>query len=281
MPDLNTATVRTLTEYTGRLEEILVLTKERNPDLICQNWYRGVDDNHFRLQPGLFRVHRASELEYLKLEAQMMQDFERHAILRGTADPDGEDKRSRILKLFHMQHYSVPTRLLDWSTNPFTAMYFALSTGMDKPNDPCVWVMDPWAWNEGVLRQASWGKRGPAHVNESAVQAWHPEEDYTEREHRAMAMDPAAVLGVYNTERMRAQRGVFSIFGKGYRPMEEVYADPASKIAQDALFRIDIDRGSAPAMLNQLIAMGFTDSVAYPDFQGVAKEIRRTYGYSL
>jgi hypothetical protein len=278
MPAPNGCVVKSLTEYVDKLEQLLAGSKARhNLAVPCQNWYRGISNSKYALQPSLFRVKKPTELEYLKLEAKMMQDFERHAILRGTAEPNGEDNRSRILKLFHMQHYGVPTRLLDWSTNPFIAMYFALSTGTPEDPNPCVWVLDPWAWNETILADASWEKRGPAHIADANVEAYHPREDYAEKEHRQMAMSPAAVLGVYNTERMRAQRGVFMIFGKSQVPMETVYDQ--KQVAVDALYRIEVERAAAPDVFNQLTALGYTDSVAYPDFMGVALEIRRSYGF--
>jgi hypothetical protein len=47
----------------------------------------------------------------------------------------------------------------------------------------------------------------------------------------------------------------------------------------DALYRIEVERAAAPDVFNQLTALGYTDSVAYPDFMGVALEIRRSYGF--
>ncbi len=49
-----------------------------------------------------------------------------------------------------MQHYGVPTRLLDWSENLFISVHFALvgAGGTDEP--PVIWCLDPIGWNRAA-----------------------------------------------------------------------------------------------------------------------------------
>lgn len=48
-----------------------------------------------------------------------------------------------------MQHYGLPTRLLDWSESPLVTLYFALSEKKDDI-DAAVWIMNPMKLNKKV-----------------------------------------------------------------------------------------------------------------------------------
>jgi len=77
--------------------------------------------------------------------------------------------------------------------------------------------------------------------------------------------------------RIVAQRGVFALFGKGVRGMENIFSD--EDFPPSALQKIIISKNNIDKFLKSLHRKGFAESTIYPDIYGLSLEIKRNFGY--
>lgn len=107
-------------------------------------WYRGHTDKGHILLPGLLRNwKREKTISPLEYEVALMDIFASRAM--HVLETDVHLLKNTFDWLVQMQHYSMPTHLLDWSENAFVALFFALinkdDTYTDK--DAAVYIMNP------------------------------------------------------------------------------------------------------------------------------------------
>lgn len=263
-------------EKPDSLPEYLSLVEGLQQNTNQSLWYRGCGRGCYVLAPSLYRHKSAKTPEQLaELERQLMTRFRQRSLpYHSRSLSDDWDT------LFFMQHYGIPTRLLDWTENPLTALHFALmgalyevsATGNITYKEPAtVWILDPVSWNRHSLSHQSFDG-GVLAPGDEPLKGYRPSPNFS-----GMNNYPVALYGAHNSPRIVAQQGVFTIFGQNTIPMEQVYGQ--EKFPTDCLVRVTLKISVIKKMRISLLNHGVTESVVFPDLEGLAREIKRTFGF--
>jgi hypothetical protein len=174
---------------------------------------------------------------------------------------------------FLMQHYGTPTRLLDWTTNPLVALYFAVCHDLDQ--DAAVWVVDPWRWNRAHVKNLF----GPA------VAGWEETSKYlldleiafdTDRdENQTLKKWPIAIEPPHIDRRIAAQGSKFVLFGtkKDMTDSPAVNRPRGGSGKHAVLDKIIVPRAAGDVLREQLNQIGVNERAMFPDLEGLGKHI--------
>jgi hypothetical protein len=217
-----------------------------NPKVV---WYRGMSNANYRLVPSLLRNPSG-----LEKEREVFDDYERVAAhLNGPRTNDWA-------MLFDMQHYGIPTRLLDWTDVLGVAVAFALYEANDDSGDSSIHVLDPIRLNQksgksGILRP----------TNDEKFQYKSVYWDNAPFK----AVYPIAIDGPLQNHRMIAQSGAFTVHGSDL--------DFFDGTGQDCVQKIILGPKAKPAAREFLEHANLNPFSLYPDLFGMARHIVRKH----
>lgn len=102
------------------MSEFIEKIVQRDKEAGTETFYRGHADKDWELLPYIFRTPNGVEKEHLLFHDMVAHEPQSFSECKSTLD-----------YLVQMQHYGLPTRLLDMTTNPLVALYFACQPAAD------------------------------------------------------------------------------------------------------------------------------------------------------
>lgn len=280
-------------EWLNEISPLAPRFRESDPN----QWiFRGHADSEWRLVPTAFREESWSSIESYGvrdwskmkerhqrvIESNVIRDFFNRSDIAGLPLPEDSPRVRELLGISTLsfptdhdkswpphelwsvialaQHYGVPTRLLDWSHEAWTAAYFATADA--------IYGQHPVAPRLGV-----WAYNRPIHVIQN----------YVEQSYRKDKGKVHIITAPYaSNPNLAAQRGAHMLYMRPAVPddladrpcFEEELKRIAEEYKSDALFLFTLPTDEAPRALRLLAKAGVTAATLFPGYAGVVKAMR-------
>ena len=221
-----------------------------NPEVL---WYRGHWDKSHYLLPTLLRYTNG-----LDKEKYLFSSF------RKFADKILKRRGSAWETLFDMQHYGIPTRLLDWTESFGISLFFAAyyNQRYTKTEDAAIYLLNPIELNR--ISRVIEIYRLPDQENEfNYINIYWHNKPFS-------ANAPIAIEPIFINDRMFAQRGVFTIHDNSIEPIENKYPHVIKKIILPNII--------IKAAIEFLDLANINHYSVFPDFAGIAGYLKETSG---
>lgn len=194
--------------------------------------FRGHSKEEFELLPSVARIeHKSNTFE--KFERSIFDIFKRDSAALAPSY-----LRNEFDWLVFARHHGLPTRLLDWTTNPLAALYFCVKSAKNS---------------DGAFIALHAPKRMPDDVYRSQCPL---EVDSTYK-----------FLPAVTNSRMAAQMGLFTIQGKPKTKLD----DQLKKSWR--LIKYKISSKNKGRILYDLFRLGVHEGTLFPDVDGIARHL--------
>ncbi len=253
-------------------------------------WFRGEgrDYQDTKLRPALYRRCDPKALkspsDLIDIEDDLFAHFQHNSTELAKKESANEAEEDTWIDYFLMQQYGGPTRLLDWSDGALIALHFALrEVGEERERDRKVYVLDP-HWLVNHIGDES-------NNHESAVKSWteycrkYPTKGLDEddwEECYLPEIDGHIELPIPNlplvlefdhfVRRVSAQRSRFILMGTAPDFFNRLLGRTETRIAT-----ITVDADSVARMRIELRDAGITESVIFPDLDGLGRELKQLW----
>jgi FRG domain len=233
-----------------KIETITDLITWRDEIALGAEMFRGQSVSSWPLLPSIKRYSNLIKFGYdaiAHVEEYLIEDFEKYTVpfvdMRGL---------SYVEKLVHAQHHGLPTRLLDWSTNPLKALFFAVEDVSYDLDDGVIIGFSPTDWLVST-KSVDLGEK---------LTSFYPE---------------------HLNDRLAAQEGCFTSF-----PLENEIGFEVNELSKenypdetDVFYTCIIPAKFKQRLRIQLSEFGINHRTLFPGLDGIAKWIKASHSNHL
>lgn len=215
--------------------------------------YRGHSNKDWKLLPRIARNFELLECYYSweSFATQILDDFKKYAIQYMNR---GKVPTNIVEWTVTAQHYSLPTRLLDWTKNPLKALFFAIED-LSENYDSAIWVLTSEILNWDLL-----DFKGFDASSDSTYQVYFPDQI---------------------NHRLIAQEGCFTFHKLPSKKITLIPVEESDKVKtkQDKLIKIIIPKDTKENYKIVLDKFGLNRHTLFPDLDGLAKYLCCKYEF--
>lgn len=267
-----------ITSTEGLIRKVFAIP--HNNDLAV--FYRGHSNREkYKLEPSLYRNQGHKDAEHILF---------RELLIANPTDFTGDS--STFEKLVRMQHYSMPTRLLDITSNPLMALYFTCKSNTDKTGEVVVIKIrrDEIKFFDSDTASCIANLARLPKQDKDAIDFAVPDADFNnslpvmrllhfvreEKPYFLSKIVPAdlkrilCVKGRMTNSRITSQSGAFLLFGLGATL-------PEAGNAEVEVDRITIKASEKKKILGELDSLNINESTVFPYIENSAKYIAKRH----
>lgn len=255
------------------------------------SYFRGHANKEFELKPSIYRKN-----EWYSNEDKIVREI----IMR--CPSDFSHMQTNFEKLVKMQHYDLPTRLLDITENPLVALYFSCSSLEEKNKDgevmffkiPSKEIKYFDSDTVSVISALAWAKDdfqiNDQHKKDCKV--FHKENRHANRLMHIIKQEKSYFLEKINPDHLQSvicvkpkldnpriirQEGAFLLFGIDDNKYHAQKV-PSKWLDYPQQKRVIIKSEYKENILNQLSKIGISKDKLFPEIDKVSEFIKNEYG---